>query len=230
MSASAVMSLFCLVHGSTQNPSGWALLVPVLQQQGHETVLADLPVDQPEASATVYAQAIATAIPKGRDDSIVVAHSASGLFLPLVPELRQVHRLVFLAAVIPQIGKSLMDQTKADLPMFNPEWIGKDPTKSEELARQFLFHDCSDDVARWAWSTMRLMFARGALIETCPLRDWPDIPCSYVVCADDRTLKPEWCRRTARARLGVDAIELPGGHCPHVSRPRELAALLAALD
>src|SRR5579872_4675778 len=102
------MSFFCLVHGSTQGPSGWGLLVPVLEQYGHETVLADLPVDQPNASAAVYADAIAAAIPKDRDDVIVVGHSVSGLFLPLVPERRRVRRLVFLAAFIPKIGMSLI--------------------------------------------------------------------------------------------------------------------------
>ena len=33
----------------------------------------------------------------------------------------------------------------------------------------------------------------------------------------------------ARERLGVEAIELPGGHCPHVSRPAHLAEVLSTL-
>jgi pimeloyl-ACP methyl ester carboxylesterase len=33
-------------------------------------------------------------------------------------------------------------------------------------------------------------------------------------------------RRAAKERLGVDAVEVPGGHCPHVSRPEQVAALL----
>ena len=104
------MSLFCLVHGSTQNASGWDLLVPALEQFGHDTVRMDLPTNEPEASATRYAEAIAAAIPADRGDVVVVAHSASGLFLPLVPGKCRVQRLVFLAAVIPQIGRSLLDQ------------------------------------------------------------------------------------------------------------------------
>jgi hypothetical protein len=32
--------------------------------------------------------------------------------------------------------------------------------------------------------------------------------------------------RAARERLGVEPVELAAGHCPHVSRPAELAALL----
>src|SRR5437016_5081133 len=116
------MSLFCLVHGSTQNASGWNLLVPELHQSGDEAVCVSLPTNEPEASATRYADEIAAAIPEGRDDVVVVAHSASGLFLPLVPERRRIQRLVFVAAVIPRIGMSFMDQVKSDAGILNPDW------------------------------------------------------------------------------------------------------------
>src|ERR1022692_1815598 len=103
--------MFCLVHGSTQDSSGWDLLVPELERLGHEAVRVDLPND-PAASATRYADVIAEAIPPDLQDVTVVAHSASGLFLPLVPSRRPVRRLVFLAAVLPRIGASLIDQIK----------------------------------------------------------------------------------------------------------------------
>lgn len=166
----------------------------------------------------------------GCDDAIVVAHSASGLFLPLVAEKRRVHRLVFLAAVIPQVGKNFYDQINENKDMLNPDWVGKDPTKAENVAREFLFHDCSPEVTEWALTTLRLMFARQAMLEICPLETWPSVPSSYIVCGGDRTVRPEWCRRAASERLGVDPIELSGGHCPHVSRPRELAEVLSALQ
>lgn len=224
------MSLFCLVHGSTQNASCWDLLVPRLEQRGHEIVRMNLPTDDPEASATRYSGVITEAIPAERDDVIVVAHSAGGLFLPLVAERRRVQRLVFLAAVIPEIGKSLLDQLKDDPQMFNPDWIGKDPTQDTQVALDFLFHDCSPEICNWALSTMSLMHPRRAIVETCPMRSWPPVPASYIVCRDDRTIRPEWSRRAARERLKVDPIELPGGHCPYVSRPAELAEALAALE
>ncbi|HTB14535.1 MAG TPA: hypothetical protein VK752_23350 [Bryobacteraceae bacterium] len=126
------MSLFCLVHGSTQNPSGWNLLVPELQKLGHETILVDLPTDQPNASATVYASCIADSV--ANDAAIVEAHSASGLFLPLVPAKRRVARIVFLAAVIPQIGKSLVDQVHSEPDMMNPDWRGKNPIEDDSIA------------------------------------------------------------------------------------------------
>jgi hypothetical protein len=217
------MSLFCLVHGSTQDPSGWNLLVPELHQLGHETILVDLPTDQPGASATVYADHIADSITN--DSAIVVAHSASGLFLPLVKH--RVARIVFLAAVIPQQGKSLIDQVHSEPDMMNPDWRGKNPVDDDRVAMDFLFHDCTPEIARWAMTTRRLMMARQAMLEICPLDQWPSVPCSSIVCAGDRTIQPSWSRRIARERLGIEPIELEGGHCPHVSRP---AALAQALD
>ena len=224
------MSLFCLVHGSTQNASCWDRLIPKLEQRGHETVRMNLPTSEPEASATRYAEVIAESLPAEREDVIVVAHSASGLFLPLVAVERRVRRLVFLAAVIPQIGKSLRDQLNEDKTMFNPEWLGKDPTKDEQLARQFLFHDCSPEAADWALSTISSLFARKAILEVCPLNEWPDVPSSYILCAGDRSIQPQWSRRAARERLGVEAIEVPGGHCPYISRPDHLADVLSAIE
>lgn len=67
------------------------------------------------------------------------------------------------------------------------------------------------------------------LAEICPLNKWPDAPVSYVVCAKDRTLNPAWCRQAARERLRCEPLEIDAGHCPHVSRPAELAALLCDL-
>lgn len=44
--------------------------------------------------------------------------------------------------------------------------------------------------------------------------------------AEDRTLTPGWMRRAARERPGTDPVEVPGGHCPHVSRPEQVADIL----
>ena len=55
------------------------------------------------------------------------------------------------------------------------------------------------------------------------------MPCRSIVCRDDRALNPEWARTAARARLGVDAVELDGGHSPFLTRPAELARLIDTL-
>lgn len=203
--------------------------MPELERRGHRTVCVDLPVNEPQAGANRYAQVIGEALQTSKEPPIVVATSASGMFLPLVPEYVRVAHLVYLAAVIPEPGKSVLQRFQADPHMFNPEWIGKDPTKDPAVAQQFLFHDCEPAVADWALTTMRLMYARTAMAEPCPLRRWPAVPSTCIFCRADRTVNPEWWRREAERLLGSPPVELPGGHCPHVSRPAELAALLSSL-
>ena len=46
------------------------------------------------------------------------------------------------------------------------------------------------------------------------------------MCTDDGTITPAWQRKADRELPGVEPIELPGGHCPHVSRPEVLADAL----
>jgi hypothetical protein len=79
------MSIFCLVHGSTLSPSGWARLVPELEKRGHRVICADLPTDNPDANAMRYAQSIMQSVRHTNKAPIVLAHSVSGIFLPLMP-------------------------------------------------------------------------------------------------------------------------------------------------
>lgn len=63
---------------------------------------------------------------------------------------------------------------------------------------------------------------------------WTDDPLpagasTYIVCAEDRIVNPDWSRRVAPDRLGAAVIELGGGHSPFLSRPAELAGVLDGL-
>lgn len=228
------MSTFCLVNGSTQNALCWKLLIPELVKHGHQTITPSLPADEPTASATRYAEVIAQALEDRDGDVVLVGHSMSGMFIPLVPGLRPIRRLVYLAALIPKPGASIREQLAAEPDMLNPEWVetcraGKDPSKSDEAALKFLFHDCQPEVIAWALTTTIGIYAEKAMTEVFPLEELPAVPSSYIVCSGDRTISPVWSRRTARERLGVEAIELQGGHCPYLSRPSQLADVLVKM-
>ena len=59
--------------------------------------------------------------------------------------------------------------------------------------------------------------------------DWPGIPSAYITPRDDRATNPDWQRTAARDRMGVEAVEIDGGHSPMLSRPAELAEMLHEL-
>jgi pimeloyl-ACP methyl ester carboxylesterase len=203
--------------------------VPEVEKCGHQVVRPALPTDEPKAGAERYAGIILKSIPANAEDVLVVGHSASGYFLPLVAAQRRLRRIVFLAAMLPQIGQSFLDQLRSDPTMFQPGWIGKDPSIDDAAAKHFLFHDCSPEIANWAMTTRIRLPLEKVAGEVYTLRQWPDVSSTYIVCSDDRTISPAWSRRVARERLGVEAIEIVSGHCPYLSRPAELANILSQL-
>ncbi len=221
------MPTIVLVHGSTHSVRGWDLVKAELEQGHHRVVTPELPADEPDAGANRYADVIVASIPDS-EPPIVVAHSAAGWFLPVVAARRSLRRMVFLAAAVPRIGMSFLELLQAEPEMINPAWLGKDP-RVDAVADEFLLHDCPPDRLDWAHATIRVIKARQAMVERYPLKCWPHTAASYIVCADDRTIQPQWSRKIAKSQLGVDPIELPGGHCPYISRPAELTQILLGI-
>jgi hypothetical protein len=61
-----------------------------------------------------------------------------------------------------------------------------------------------------------------------PLDSHPAIPTRYILCTEDRLFPAAFQRQLARDRLGSTPDEIASGHCPALSRPTELAAMLEA--
>ncbi|MCW2751651.1 MAG: alpha/beta hydrolase, partial [Aeromicrobium sp.] len=70
--------------------------------------------------------------------------------------------------------------------------------------------------------------AQTPYLEPCELTVFPSTPSTYITCADDRLVRPDWSRKVAAARLGATLVEVAGSHSPFLSRPADLAAVLLA--
>lgn len=66
------------------------------------------------------------------------------------------------------------------------------------------------------------------LAEPSPLTGWPPVRTVAVIGAADAVLDPEVGRQAA-ARIGAEVVDSPGGHFPMLTRPAELAGVLADL-
>lgn len=226
------MSSFVLVHGSGQNAAGWSRLAELLQARDHAVVAPDLPKSAPAWGLRDYAAFVAESI--ASPAAVVVAHSFSGALLPLVARERDCGLLVFLAAVIPEPGKTVRQQFGEDPAMFNPDWIASglrwaDPVQRERFARDFLFHDCDEHTVAWALSTVETFDTRHLVTEPAPFTSWPQVPTASIVATGDRTLTADWVRRTSRRVLGTESLPIDAGHCPFVSQPKEVAGILERL-
>ena len=212
-----------LIHSTGQGAAGWERVVGALTERGHTAHAVELPSD-PELLAGDYARLIRGQVgaPAG---PIVLAHSGAGPLLPAAARALRACHQVWLAAWVPDPEASFAEDTALHARVaFDPDWVGKDPTTDPAVAAAFLYHDCDEATLAWALSTRRLFLPRGVYGERLSLA--PEIPSTYVVAAYDRTIRPEWQRRMARERLGVEPIEMPTGHCPNVSQPDRLAGIL----
>ena len=221
------MSEFVLIHSSGEAPSCWERLARALEEHGHRSHAVDLPTDAPKLLVEDYAAIVRDQVGAVREP-IVLAHSASGTLLPAAARSLGARHRVWLAAWVPNSEASLLEEIRPNpAESFNPDWIGKDPSTDDDVAIEFLYHDCDEATIAWALTTRRLFFPQAVYDERIPLDD--AVPSTYVVATEDRTIRPDWQRRMARERLHVQPVEIATGHCPHVSQPRRLAEILAAV-
>jgi pimeloyl-ACP methyl ester carboxylesterase len=195
----------------------------------------DLPISDPGLHTDDYVRAIEAALDPD-SEPILVGHSMAGLIIPLVAAHRPIRRLVFLAAFLPSPGRSANEQRKTEhidgpVPPKTAEWtdLGDDVWMiGPNTATELFFPDAPAAIARWATQRLRPQ-SYGILSETTPMDAWPDVERGSIVCRDDRAINPVWVRAAARERLGVEAIEIGGGHSPFLTRPAELANILDSM-
>jgi pimeloyl-ACP methyl ester carboxylesterase len=224
-----------LVHGSYHGAWCWDLLRPELEKLGHRVITVDLPISDPTLGAAAYAQAVDDALDPA-SQPVLVGHSMAGLVIPLVAARRPVHRLIYLAAFLPATGKSANEQRATEaidgrVAPTTAEWtsLGDDVwAVGPNTASEIFFQDATPDVARWATERLRPQSYR-VMNEVTPLTAQPDVESRSIVCRDDRAINPDWVRAAARDRLGVEPVEIDGGHSPFLTRPAELARLLDSL-
>lgn len=222
---------FVLVHGAYHGAWCWDPLRAELELAGHTSSAPDLPCEDPDAGAERYADEVLHSIPRSSDGVVVVGHSLAGLTIPLVAERTRTLMTVYLCALVPVPGLSF-DAQHADMATgFEPSERARDEADGsaswpEAGAIEVFYHDCDPQLAKDAARRLRRQHWR-VTEEVTPLRRRPVVPSAYVFCADDRIVSPRYSRRAATELLGVEPLEMPGGHSPFLSRPRDLAGVLA---
>jgi pimeloyl-ACP methyl ester carboxylesterase len=230
------MATFALVHGGYHGAWCWDRLAPLLRDAGHDVVVMDLPLEDGTATFDDLAGVVCTALEGCGDDVVLVGHSYAGNIVPLVAARRPVRHLVYLAAMIPEVGRSLAEQLGDAPEMLNPCFIQGLSMPDEQLcqewtdldlARSVFYADCDERTAQAAVTLLRPQSVYPAL-HPFSLSEFPSVRTTYICCDDDQMLRPKWSRHNVQ-RLDADIVEMPGGHSPFLARPSELAEVLLRL-
>jgi pimeloyl-ACP methyl ester carboxylesterase len=164
----------------------------------------------------------------------LVGHSMGGLTVPVLAGLRPVRRMVFVCALVPQPAQSWDSIARAHRDLFSAELAAGQQVHADgstswdpAAAVDVFYADCEPHLAAATAARLRRQCWNPTRV-AAPFTRWPDAESRYVVCADDRALVPDGERRLARELLGVEPVELPGGHSPFLSRPAALADVVLA--
>ncbi|HUB39962.1 MAG TPA: alpha/beta fold hydrolase [Streptosporangiaceae bacterium] len=226
------MSEIVLVHGAWHGPWCWDGVVAELRRLGLQATAVDLPFGGLDADAAAVRAAINTAGP----GCVVVGHSYGGIVISeAAAGLPAVTRLIYLAAFLTEPDAdttALISEKLAGSIVVDERGITVDPAAAAEV----FYGDADPDTA--AAMAVRLRPMPMSAIEpsgTDPSGDepaearppaWLTVPATYVVCTNDQAIPVEAQREMATRAEKV--VEWPTSHTPFVTRPAEVAELIAS--
>jgi pimeloyl-ACP methyl ester carboxylesterase len=217
------MATFLLIPGAGGEPWFFHRVTASLGELGHESIAVDLPGDDESLSWPDYVALSVKALGTA-ENPVVVAQSMGAFTGALVAAEIPVRHLVLLNPMIPAPGETAGEWWEA---------VGQEQARRDiglegfDMERDFL-HDIPSSLRAELLAGGRPQSDR-SFAAPYPLRAWPDVPTTVVAATDDRLFPLALQRRVARERLGLDVVEVPGGHLNSLSYPAEVAAALVAV-
>jgi pimeloyl-ACP methyl ester carboxylesterase len=220
------VATFGFLHGDWHDGSCWDRVGEDLRARGNEVAAPDLPFDDPGADFEARVRPLLSALEGARGQIVVVGHSSSSGYAAFAAQATSASMLVHLC---PRLGpfapvSGAPDTFRANFPF--PAKNAADLTVWDTAAAvEALYPRLPDETAQ-ALAERLHPAAPGA---EYPLPGHPDVPTALVYAAEDEIFEPAWQRFMAREVLGVEPIEIPGGHFPMAEDPGALADLLVRL-
>jgi pimeloyl-ACP methyl ester carboxylesterase len=222
-------STVLLVHGAFGGSWGWELVRPLLDQRGVPSVTVDLPSVGAEPSYSGGLAADAAVVSRVLDETpgpfVVCGHSYGGMVVTeAVAGRSNVTQLVYLCAFLPAAGESLMMLTGGPAPWIQRLDDGRvqvDPVHAQTTG----YADCPPEVRDAAVARLRPQVPTPFGDPVSAGRP-ADVPATYVICTEDRSLPVE-LQRDVFAPRADEVVELVSGHSPQFSSPQRIADLLA---
>ncbi|WP_158243203.1 alpha/beta fold hydrolase [Acidimangrovimonas sediminis] len=240
------MGRILLVHGAWGTGAIWDRVAPRLSEAGHEVTAVTLPghggenggenggVHDPGAIGLDDYVAHVAALAVAGPPALLVGHSMGGMVISGVAQAvpQAVRKLVYVAALLPADGQSLIDLIRSqDSPgVARAVRKGARPGTSEidpELAAPIFFPEATPEEAASVTYVAQPNRGQTEAIRLGPAFD--SVPRAYVHARHDQVVTFA-LQQQMRARTPcAEVFTLDCGHFPQLTRPEELAAILGGL-
>jgi pimeloyl-ACP methyl ester carboxylesterase len=222
-SAATPVRNIVLVHGAFADGSSYAKVIPLLQSKGFRVTA----VQNPLSSLADDVAATRRAIAMQDGPVILVGHSWGGMAVSEAGNDPKVVGLVYIAAIVPDVGQTANDVLKPYPPTPGLGHMTPDAAGYLSLTRQGIEEDFVPDLPA---RERALVFATQgpwnstALAEAVPTPAWTTKP-SWFIAVNDRILPADYEHVIAK-RINARTTTLPSGHVPMLSRPKDVAAVI----
>jgi pimeloyl-ACP methyl ester carboxylesterase len=213
-----------LVHGAFADGTSWGKVIPILESRGFHVAAVQNPLTS--LSDDVNATRRIIAIQDG--PVILVGHSWGGAVITEVGDDPKVVGLVYVAAWMPDIGKSANQTSEPFPPTPVLKEIKVDTQHFASLSEEGVINDFADGLPM---AERRLVLAvqgqtYGPMFdERLTHAAWKSKPSWHVISVNDRTLSPAM-EEDAAKRAGGVVVKLPTCHVAMLQEPEKVANVI----
>ncbi|WP_425375359.1 alpha/beta fold hydrolase [Rhizobium deserti] len=211
-----------LVHGAFADGSGWNAVAGLLTEKGYKVSI----VQEPETSLEDDVQATQRVLDQQDGPVVLVGHSYGGQIITVAGSDPKVKSLVYVAALVPDIGDSLLSLVKT-MPLPNEDikstkdgYLYLDPAR---FAIDFAA-DLPKQTAAFMASS-QVFVSEKAFSAPASKAAWHDKPSFAIVATQDKALNPD-LERWMYKRVGVDVTEIAASHAVYMSKPQAVVDVI----
>lgn len=210
-----------LVHGFWADASCYSEIIPTLLAEGYEVIAV-------QNSLTSLEEDIAAtkrALDRIEGKCILVGHSWGGFVITNVGHDERVAGLVYIAALAPDVGESMMDLMSkygSPSPHFQEQngfiWISKAGVD------EVLAHDLSEERRTLIHATQTPPSVSLTAVKAT-FAAWKDKPSWYILATDDKAVPIDLQRELAQ-RMNAKTVAVRSSHFPMISCPKDVLEVI----
>jgi pimeloyl-ACP methyl ester carboxylesterase len=211
-----------IVPGSFVDGSGWRVVFDILYHAGYHVTIAQ----QPHTSFDDDVAATREILDQQVGPVVLVGHSSGGAIISAAGARDKVKALVFVSALLPDVGESLA-QVLGSMP--SPSNAVVSTQDGHLFLDRASFHaDFGADLAenRTNFLAASQVPATSATFSTQVWSAaWRTKPSYAIVSTEDRALNPD-LQRWMYQRAGAKVTEIQASHLVYISQPEKVAAVI----
>jgi pimeloyl-ACP methyl ester carboxylesterase len=223
-SGSKAVKNVVMVHGAFADGSSWSRVIPLLQAKGYHVIAVQNPLLSLEDDVAATRRAIALM----DGPVLLVGHSYGGMVISAAGNDPKVAGLLYVCALIPNEGQSVVDVTSAFPPAPGFAEFKQDASGFLALSSKGINTNFAQDLTTQQRSVLfatQTPWATKATTTKVSKPAWKTRPSWCIIGLNDLMVSPDLARAEAKM-IKATSMELKSSHVPMLSQPDKVAAFI----